>query len=49
MINKVLKLPKCDNSIVIPVRRSGSGYECVEIRCDKWIGATKCYIPEYGS
>jgi hypothetical protein len=32
VVGKVLKLPKCRNNIVIPLRSSSGGYVCNEIR-----------------
>lgn len=48
MIGKVLKLPKCDNSIVIPIRYSGGGIVCTEIRSNGEIVSAECYVREDG-
>jgi hypothetical protein len=47
-IGKVVKLPECDNSIVIPVRYSGGGYVCTDIRSNGDIISAECYISEQG-
>jgi uncharacterized protein YjhX (UPF0386 family) len=48
MIGKVLKLPECNNSIVIPIRHSGGGYICTQIRNNKEIVSAECYVREDG-
>lgn len=48
MLYKVWKLPKCNNAIVIPIRHSGGGYECVGILSEGEINAERCYIHELG-
>jgi hypothetical protein len=44
MIGKVLKLPRCDNSIVIPLRYSGGGIVCNQIRSNGEIISAEYYI-----
>jgi hypothetical protein len=47
LIGKVLKLPEIYNVIVIPIRHSGGGYICNEIRNENnEIVSAECYINE---
>ncbi|TVY09908.1 hypothetical protein [Paenibacillus cremeus] len=43
---KILKLPRCDNIIVIPLRYSGGGIVCTEIRNNGEVVSGECYIHE---